>query len=98
MAKCHSEEVCLTVNIILMFKISYSTITKHLLAGAKNTLSQCHTGEKCHTGTNYSYPGKKINNIFWMDKLSQWVKSQNPGKWCGCYVTRDNSSKRAQIG
>jgi hypothetical protein len=28
-------------------------MTKHLLAGAKNTLSQCHTGEKCHTGTNY---------------------------------------------
>ncbi len=28
-------------------------MTKHLLAGAKNTLSQYHTGEKCHAGKNY---------------------------------------------
>jgi hypothetical protein len=51
-------------------KKSHETVPlmiKHLLAGAKNTLSQCHTGEKCHTGTNYSYPGMKLNNIFSMD-------------------------------
>jgi hypothetical protein len=28
-------------------------MTKHLLAEAKNTLSQCHTGEKCHQGSIY---------------------------------------------
>ena len=70
MTKCHTEEVSHTLKIILMSKISYSTMTKHLLAGAKNTLSQCHTGEKCHTGI----------------------------KWCGRYVTCDNSFKQAQSG
>ncbi len=30
-----------------------------------------------------------------MDKFSQWIKSQISGKWCGRYVTRDNSSKQA---
>jgi hypothetical protein len=75
-------------------------MVKHLLAGVKNTLSQCHIGEKCHTGTNYSYPGLKLNNIFfpWMDKLSQWIKSHILGKWCGHCVTRDNLSKQAQSG
>ncbi len=89
---------CLTGKKII--KKSHETVpvmTKHLLAGAKNTLSQCHTGKQCHTGTNYSYPGIKLNNIFpWMDKLSQWIKSQIPSKWCGHYITCDNSSKQAQ--
>jgi hypothetical protein len=59
-----------------------SLMTKHLLAGAKNTLSRCHTGEKCHTGTNYSYPGRKLNKIFSMD---------------GQIITVDNKSNSRQM-
>jgi hypothetical protein len=31
---------------------SVPVMSKNLLAGAKNTLSHCHTGQKCRTGTN----------------------------------------------
>jgi hypothetical protein len=52
-------------------KKSHETVplmAKHLLAGAKYTLSQCHTGEKCHTGTNYKIK-QGISHV-WISCLS----------------------------